>query len=50
MARSKATDSEMIVMRSEQYHKKMNLVGDLASCVARADTHTHFFFAAKLVR
>ena len=31
MARGKATDSEMMVLRSEQYHKKMNLVGDLAS-------------------
>jgi len=31
MARGKATDSEMIVLRSEQYHKRMNLVGDLAS-------------------
>jgi hypothetical protein len=31
MARGQATDSEMIVLRSEQYHKKMNLVGDLAA-------------------
>jgi len=30
-ARSQSADSEMIVLRSEQYHKKMNLVGDLAS-------------------
>lgn len=26
-----SADSEMIVLRSEQYDKKMNLVGDLAS-------------------
>jgi len=31
IARSQSADSEMIVLRSEQYHKKMNLVGDLAS-------------------
>ncbi|KOO25498.1 arm repeat protein [Chrysochromulina tobinii] len=31
MARGNATDTEMMVLRSEQYHKKMNLVGDLAS-------------------
>jgi len=30
-ARQQSADSEMIVLRSEQYHKKMNLVGDLAS-------------------
>ena len=30
-SRSQSADSEMIVLRSEQYHKKMNLVGDLAS-------------------
>ena len=30
-ARNQSADSEMIVLRSEQYHKKMNLVGDLAS-------------------
>jgi hypothetical protein len=31
MARGSATDAEMIVLRSEQYHKKMNLIGDLAA-------------------
>lgn len=31
MARGQSADSEMIVLRSEQYHKKMNLMGDLAS-------------------
>ena len=31
VARSMSADSEMIVLRSEQYHKKMNLVGDLSS-------------------
>ena len=31
MARAQSSDSEMIVLRSEQYHKKMNLMGDLAS-------------------
>ena len=30
MARSQSVDSEMIVIRSEQYHKRMNLMGDLA--------------------
>ena len=30
MARSQSVDSEMIVLRSEQYHKRMNLMGDLA--------------------
>ena len=29
-ARAQSVDSEMIVFRSEQYHKRMNLMGDLA--------------------
>ncbi len=31
IARSQSADSEMMALRSEQYHKKMNLMGDLAS-------------------
>jgi hypothetical protein len=31
VARSMSADSEMMVLRSEQYHKRMNLMGDLAS-------------------
>ena len=31
VARGMSADSEMMVLRSEQYHKRMNLMGDLAS-------------------
>ena len=31
VARSMSADAEMMVLRSEQYHKRMNLMGDLAS-------------------
>mmetsp|Transcript_22053 Transcript_22053/g.46701 ORF Transcript_22053/g.46701 Transcript_22053/m.46701 type:complete len:809 (-) Transcript_22053:456-2882(-) len=30
MARSQTVDGEMILIRSEQYHKRMNLMGDIA--------------------